>query len=154
MVMLEKIAVAIDFSEASRQALSVARRLADACEASLHLVHVVRCQLGHDMADLERTDRRKQLQAMLDDEDRVKRHATTSCITGPVASSLSEFVSNAGIDLLVMGTHPHGPSFQMAKGSIAESVLGLVPCAVLAVKTPDAAREPVFDPPASVTTAC
>jgi nucleotide-binding universal stress UspA family protein len=65
-----------------------------------------------------------------------------------------EYATQHGTDLIVMGTHWHGPTFRMTTGSIAESVLGLAPCAVLAVKSvAPPARELAVDPVAATVTA-
>ena len=53
------------------------------------------------------------------------------------------------IDRIVMGSHSHGPTFQMACGSVAEAVLGTAPCAVLAVKD-TAVTTGAIDPPAAL----
>ena len=135
------ILVPIDFSETSARVLDFARTLADACGASMHLMHVIAYPLATTgTADDERRDARKRLDMVLNAVDREKRHATTSCEIGTPAHEIVKYATEHPIDLIVMGTHWHGPTFEMVAGSIAESVLGLVPCAVLAVKGVDAGR--------------
>ena len=135
------ILVPIDFSETSTRVLDFARTLADACGASMHLMHVIGYPLATTgTADDERRDARQRLDMLLNAVDREKRHATTSCEIGTPVHEIVKYATEHPIDLIVMGTHWHGPTFQMVAGSIAETVLGLVPCAVLAVKGPDAGR--------------
>ena len=141
------ILVPIDFSETSAHVLDFARTLADAWGASMHLMHVIGYPLATTgTADDERRDACLRLDARLNGDDREKRHATTSCEVGTPTHEIVKYATEHAIDLIVMGTHWHGPTSQMVAGSIAESVLGLVPCAVLAVKGADAGRhEMEFD---------
>jgi nucleotide-binding universal stress UspA family protein len=129
------ILVAIDFGASSNRVLEYGRMLADACGASLHLLHVIQHPL-EDSGEMARAreDACERLGALLDATDRERRRATVWCEAGTPAHEIARHAARHGIDLVVMGTHPHGPSFQMATGSIAEAVIGAVPCAVLTVK--------------------
>ena len=138
---INTILVPIDFSETSTRVLDFARTLADACGASLHVMHIIGYPLATTgTAEDERRDARQRLDALLNDDDRKKRGATTSCEVGTPAHEIVRYAVDHPVDLIVMGTHWHGSTFQMAIGSIAETVLGLAPCAVLAVKGTDAER--------------
>lgn len=138
------ILVPIDFSETSARVLDFARTLADACGASMHLMHVIGYPLATTgTANDERRNACQHLDTLLNDVDREKRRATTSCEIGTPAHEIVKYATDHAIDLIVMGTHWHGPTFQMAAGSIAESVLGSAPCAVLAVKGADAGRHEI-----------
>lgn len=149
---LKTIVVAIDFSEASAHALDLARMLADACGASLRLLHVIGYPLATAMTvEQERRDACVRLRSLLDDEDRIKRHATVTCIVGTPPHEIVQYALDNAVDLIVMGTHEHGPTWHEATGSIADMVLGSAPCAVLAVKPPSSPHPARFD--ASVTTA-
>jgi nucleotide-binding universal stress UspA family protein len=141
---VKTILVPLDFSETSARVLDFARALADAWGASLHLMHVIGYPVATSRtAGDERRDACVRLEGLLTREDRETRRATTSCEIGTPVHEIVTYASEHPIDLIVMGTHWHGPTFQMAAGSIAESVLGLVPCAVLAVKGPDAGRHEI-----------
>jgi len=140
MVAIKKILVPIDFSDTSKQVLDLGRTIADACGASLHVMHVI----GYPLATAQTTDQQQRdacarLDGLLDSTDRDRRHGTTSCEVGTPANEIVDYAKEHGTDLIVMGTHWHGPTFHMATGSIAESVLGLAPCAVLAMKGAGAA---------------
>jgi nucleotide-binding universal stress UspA family protein len=140
-MMFKQILVPIDFSDSSVRVLDLARSLADVCGASLHLMHVIGYPLTTTRsAEEEQRDACKRLDAMLNETDRDMRHATSSCEIGTPVHEIVTYASEHAIDLIVMGTHWHGSSFQMAASSIAEAVLGLAPCAVLAVKDDDAGR--------------
>jgi nucleotide-binding universal stress UspA family protein len=135
MIVIKNILVPIDFSDSSKQVLALGRMLADACGASMHLLHVISPVLSSPSTiDEERHHASRRLNALLDETDRSSRHATTFCEVGTPAHEIVRYATDHGVDLIVMGTHWHGPTFQMATGSIAEGVLGSAPCAVLAVK--------------------
>lgn len=137
MIVLKHILVPIDFSDTSKHVLEFGRMLADTCGASLHLLHVISPALSlASSLDEEHRDADRRLIALLDETDRSSRRATTFCEIGTPVHEIVRYATDHDIDLIVMGTHWHGPTFQMATGSIAEGVLGAAPCAVLAVKGP------------------
>lgn len=138
---IHTVLVPIDFSETSAAVLDFARTLADACGASMHVMHVIADPVATaGTAEGQRRDACRRLDLLLNDVDREKRRATTSCEIGTPVHEIVTYATEHPIDLIVMGTHWHGPTFQMVAGSIAESVLGLAPCAVLAVKGADGGR--------------
>lgn len=153
MITVKTILVPIDFSESSNRVLDFGRMLADACGASLHLLHVMGYPISKPESEEQgRSDARKGLEALLDRVDRDSRHATTSCHIGTPAAEIVRYATDHSIDLIVMGTHSHGPTFQMIVGSVAENVIQQAPCAVLAVKNVEAARRANnFDPVSTPT---
>src|SRR5450759_5033795 len=154
MITVNKILVPIDFSETSKRVLDFGRMLADACGASLHLLHVIGFSLTKPEGEAqERHDACNRLEALLGRTDLKGRRATTSCLVGTPAVDIVRYAADNAIDLIVMGAHSHGPTFQMVTGSIAEDVVRLAPCAVLAVKNVETARqETALDPVATATT--
>lgn len=144
MIAVNNVLVPFDFGEASTRALDYARQLADAFHASLHVLHVIGHPLGsppndpdRSRGDVERdvdSEVRQRLETLLDPTDRDERHAVTACRFGTIATEIVEYAADHGVDLIVMGTHRHGPTIQMFTGSIAEEVVRLAPCPVLAVK--------------------
>lgn len=148
MIAVKKILVAIDFNDSARPVLDFGRTLADACGSSLHLLHVVAPRLsGPEVGADERHDVCRRLQTLLDADDRERRQATATCQVGTPAPEIARYAADHDIDLIVMGTHSHGPTFRMTTGSVAEAVIGLAPCAVLAVKgTKQECRNGVLDP--------
>lgn len=146
MISVHTILVAIDFGPASGRLLEFGRVLADACGASLHLLHVIPFPLAHpETVRQEQDDARQRLEALLEPADRERRRAAAACHVGTPAHEIAAYAAAHDIDLIVMGTHAHGETFRMARGSIAETVTGLVPCAVLTVKS--------AEPPAHAVTA-
>lgn len=144
-MIIRSILVAIDITEPSTHILEFARMVADASSSSLHLLHVIAYPVSSpDALEESRQAAVYQLGGLLNHVDRDARHATCSCETGTPAHEIVQFATTHHIDLIVMGTHSHGPDYRLPLGSVADTVLRLAPCAVLAVK-PDstAARIPV-----------
>ena len=148
----QNILVALDLDGHSRPLLEYGRMLADRCGAALHVLHVV----PECIADSGATERRKaaafeQLRKLVESADPTKGPVTVDCAAGPTAYAITRYAVAHHIDLIVMGTHWHGPSFQMATGSIAETVLGRSACPVLAVTTPAPSWD--IDPAGSIASA-
>lgn len=150
---LEKILVATDFGAASNDALDLARTIADGCGAALHLLHVIGDPLAAPSTlDEEQRAACARLEALLRADDRVKRRAVVSCECGTPGREIARYAGDHGIDLIVMGTHRHGSAHRMATGSIAETVIGTAPCAVLAVKpAAEIDGDKWLDPPPTAT---
>jgi nucleotide-binding universal stress UspA family protein len=120
--------------------LETARLFADAFTASLHLLHVNGGPLvasepvdPHGANGCARLDERRTW------ADRHLRHATVACTAGMPASEITRYAADNGIDLIVMGTHQHGPGPQGATAGTAEAVIRSTPCAVVTVKAEPAA---------------
>jgi len=144
MISVNRILVPLDFDAKAEHVLDYARVIADACGASLHLLHVTGYARGAEgVSPAGRHDACERLKALLTDDDRHRRHATVSCVVGTPAFEITNFAAANAIDLIVMGTHSHGPAFRMATGSIADMVTGTAPCAVLTVKGAREGREPL-----------
>jgi nucleotide-binding universal stress UspA family protein len=148
---LEKILVAIDFGAASTEALDFARAIADGCGTSLHLLHVIGDPLAAaSTREHERRAACARLEGLLRADDRLSRRTVVTCEFGTPGREIARYAGDHGIDLIVMGTHRHGPAHRMAIGSIAETVIGNAPCAVLAVKPHgEIANDKWVDPPAT-----
>ena len=149
MIALKKILVPTDFGDAADAALNYARALARCFGASIDVLHVAEDvaarmfageiyvvpppALQKDVNDAAR----KQLDDRLTDNDPkplpVERVVVTS--NAPAASIVS-YAKEAGIDLIVMGTHGRGPMAHLVMGSVAERVVRLAPCPVLVVRHP------------------
>jgi universal stress protein A len=116
-----------DFSPASDEAITFARKLALKFSASLHIVHVLDDQPISELAATQRN-----LDAQVTAEERAQLTVTTALLRGPVASTIVNYARAHGIDLIVMGTAGeggHGPL-----GRVVERVVRLGPCPVLTVK--------------------
>jgi nucleotide-binding universal stress UspA family protein len=150
MIALKNILVATDFGPAADNALRYGRALARGFGATLHVIHVTEDVFGRAMdgygyaaippqvqEDIERSGRR-QLEALLDEEDRRELHATAVTVTSnsPTAA-IVDYARKARIDLIVLGTHGRGPVAHVFMGNIAERVVRTAPCPVLTVRHPE-----------------
>lgn len=124
--------------------------MADAFGATLLVMHVIAAPIASEKRAIAEAEAKSWLAGLLDDSDRVQRHATVDCVFGTPGCEIARYATEHGADLIVMGTHSHGPTFQMATGSIAELVMGLSPCLVLAVKAEGMPATMLSDPPGTV----
>jgi len=142
-----KILVPVDFSEHSAEALRTAVALARSYGATLTLLHV------YDLApyalpqgyalftsvEVERLTREFEVQLASTKDEALKLGAErvdTRLLSGTPAFRIADFAKDAGIDLIVMGTHGRTGARHLFIGSIAERVVRTAPCAVLTVKAP------------------
>jgi len=149
MIVLRNILVATDFSETSDAALRYGRDLARTFGATLHLLNVapnVMASFATDalpavLPDVQRQVEeaaRQQLEALLDPEDRTQLHAKPVVRTSlTAAAEIVEYAREAGIDLIVIGTHGRGAMAHVLMGSVAERVVRTAPCPVLTVRHPE-----------------
>jgi nucleotide-binding universal stress UspA family protein len=150
MILLKKILVATDFSEPSDAALAYGRELARNFNAQLVVLTVTDNVMARAYAgdgyvfsdpllqqDIEATARR-QLDALLSDEDRDQLRAQAVVLTSNTApAAIVEYAANSNIDLIVMGTHGRGAVAHLLMGSVAERVVRTAPCPVLTVRHPE-----------------
>jgi nucleotide-binding universal stress UspA family protein len=150
MIALKRILVATDFGEAADAALMYGRTLARMFGAELHVLHVtedvyltgggvesylaVFPGLQKDVDDAAR----KRLDALLvdNDADAPPRKAVVLSSSTP-AYTIMQYAKDAGIDLIVMGTHGRGALRHLVMGSVAEKVVRIASCPVLTVRHPE-----------------
>jgi nucleotide-binding universal stress UspA family protein len=120
-----------DFSSYSNQAYLHAVALADTHRAALSVLYV-----ATPGQEGEREYWRGQLEQI--------RPANPSIpfshilLEGDPAAEIVRYASEAGLDLIVMGTHGRTGTDRLLMGSVAEKVLRDAPCSVLVVKLPRA----------------
>lgn len=143
---IKSILVPVDFSSNSARALEYAHTLATRFNASLHLIHV--CEVpsvttgSMDAYAIAYSNWSQQL------GDEAERElvkllptltgvaVTTEVLFGSPARALVTAASNRKTDLIVMGTHGHGPLMHALMGNVAERVVRTAPCPVLTVREP------------------
>jgi nucleotide-binding universal stress UspA family protein len=147
MISINSVLVATDFGPASDAALAYGRDLARTFGATLHLLHVVDDVLAREaivsgapmdlddaQSDIE-ADARRALDRLLTEEDRRVLRGQTICLTSSrPASIIVSYAQDAGIDLLVIGTHGRSPVAHFLVGSVAERIVRTAPCPVLTVR--------------------
>lgn len=148
MVPIRHILVPTDFSEPAEAALRYAQSLATQFNSTLHLMHIVPepyiYPWGTEMSTMPLVDLLNQSSTQATERlktlavetglpaDRVK---TTTEVGRPVDRIL-KYVTDHGIDLVVMGTHGRGAVGHLLLGSVAERIVRLSPAPVLTMKGP------------------
>ena len=154
--MFTSILVPLDGSPFAERALPVALGLARRSQARIELVHVDDPRLdpsGIPMPDPRLDSERRtgvhhaldalagQLAARNASEIRV------TCLEGPVAQTLEDYITSSGPDLVVMSTHGEGGLSRLWLGSVADHLVRHSPVPVLLVRpgaTGAAHGEPLF----------
>src|SRR5712691_5837612 len=150
MISLRRILVATDFGDAAEVALNYGREFARTFGASLDVLHVCDNALARgfgadgfvtDYSDLQRdleAAGRRQLEALLNDEDRAMLKAKPVLVTSTTpALAIVEYAKEWRADLILMGTHGRGGMAHLLMGSVAERVVRFAPCPVLTVRHPE-----------------
>jgi nucleotide-binding universal stress UspA family protein len=138
MINIKKILYPTDFSSYSNQAYFQAVALAENHGANLTILYVyspgTAGPKGIGRGDLDREYWRRQLEQIRPVDGRIAvRHAFRE---GDPASEIVRYATEAGVDLVVMGTHGRTGLERLLMGSVAEKVLREAPCSVLVVKLP------------------
>jgi nucleotide-binding universal stress UspA family protein len=152
MIAIKNILVATDFSPESETALVYGRALAGTFGATLHVIHVVddsSTRLAYADFDVPTSiplelqteveqAARRQLEAFVSEGDRRNLHAMTVLEVGNhPANEIVDYAKHAAVDIIVLGATGRGVFNRMLMGSVADKVLRLAPCPVLAVRHPE-----------------
>lgn len=156
MTAIKRILVPVDFSAASRAALSHALELRGAVGSSVSVLHVYEPSgfVSFEsvvLAPVDRPSRRweqvrseilRELERFLGPDrgsvDEVRVEA------GVAADVIPALAYDGGFDLVLMGTHGHGPMSRLVVGNVAEGVMRKAHCAVMTLRPPSrVARETV-----------
>ena len=149
---MKRILVPVDFSDVTPPVIDLARRLAKAFNAEIHLVHVRELTaaaapgtLGYGLAGMPELAPMSGVpvpgfeampEAIPDDEDQKSRltkwqeqiaqDGIKVSLHEPVGAVAEEILDQAGelnVDLIVMGTHGHGAMYNLLVGSATKGVL-------------------------------
>jgi nucleotide-binding universal stress UspA family protein len=132
MIRVTKILYPTDFSSYSNQAYFHAVGLAETYGASLTVVYVHTPGSPGDKAHWQ-----SQLEQVRPANPKiVVRHVL---LEGDPAAEIARFAADAGIDVIVIGTHGRTGVDRLVMGSVAERVMREAPCSVLVVKLPKGA---------------
>ena len=140
---LKNILFATDFSETSESALPYATAISRHFGSTLHVAHVLSdtglllMTGGVDYVSMGTlyedaiTEAKEKLSHMSEGFDAIPYR--TYVRHGQVWKNLAEIVSDAGIDMIVLGTHGRTGLGKLLLGSVAEDILRHAPCPVLTV---------------------
>jgi nucleotide-binding universal stress UspA family protein len=127
-IQVKKILYPTDFSSYSNQAYFHALGLAEAYGASLAVVYV------HPPGAPDREQWRAQLEEVRPVNPKIP--VSHVLLEGDPAAEVARFAADAGIDVIVIGTHGRTGVDRLVMGSVAERVMREAPCSVLVVKLP------------------
>lgn len=135
MIHVKKILYPTDFSSYSNQAYFHAVGLAETYRASLTVVYV-----HTPGADGDRTYWRGQLEQVRPGNPKIA--VSHVLLEGDPAAEIARYAADAGIDVIVIGTHGRTGVDRLVMGSVAERVMREAPCSVLVVKLPRGSTGP------------
>ena len=136
--MFKTIVVAMDGSEGSRRAASLAAGLAKQEGAKLVVAHVAEHSIGKGGGDLRadqdrlKEEVRSAAEELGGDGVEVSVEIRDEMIGGP-AHAIAEVAEEAGADLIVAGTRGHSSVAGLLLGSVTHRLLHIAKCPVLAV---------------------
>lgn len=137
MIPPRSVLAGVDFSDASRVALTFAARLAQHCRAELHVLHaedpLLSAAAAHNGIDLS-NETRKELQAFVDAarpaaECRPHLHA----IVGPAVDAISDAAVEHAADVIVVGSRGMSGATRLMFGSTTEGLLRSADRSILVV---------------------
>jgi nucleotide-binding universal stress UspA family protein len=135
MVHVKKILYPTDFSSYSNQAYFHALDLAETYGANLTVVYVHTPGTPGDRAYW-----RGQLEQVRPGNPKIP--VTHVLLEGDPATEIVRYAADAGIDVVVIGTHGRTGVDRLVMGSVAERVMREAPCSVLVVKLPRGVAAP------------
>lgn len=142
---LQRVLVAVDFSDDSKGALDYAGELAARLDASLSIVHVVEPDLGSPLQEssARTSDSERLAEAKLDLCALAERMlgpcrvVETSVRSGIAFFEIAEAAKVLCANLIVVGAHGCASSQRALLGSTVEKVVRHAPCPVLVVRGPN-----------------
>ncbi|HBA82981.1 MAG TPA: universal stress protein [Verrucomicrobia bacterium] len=140
------VLVAIDFSEASPRLFTEVRKWAGKLDADFWFIHVAEPDpafLGYEMGPQTVRDQmaskyRKEHQQLQQEVEALKKSglkATALLVQGSTVDVILQEASKLNADMIVMGSHGHGPVHNLLVGSVSEGVLQRAACPVLVIPT-------------------
>lgn len=135
MFQVRKILYPTDFSTYSNQAYFHAVALAETHHASLTVVYVVSGRPESNRSlEAERRHWKEQLEQIRPSNADIP--VSHVLLEGEPGEEIPRYAADAGIDMIVMGTHGRSGIERMLMGSVAEQTLRSAPCSVLVIKLP------------------
>ena len=145
-VEVKRILVPIDFSEHSREALTVAREIAETYDAAVQLVHVleevihpafygIAAKSLHDIYPHIEEEAVEAMMRFFAETDGPEVPVTYHVFEGRAGRDIPRFAEEHESDLIVISTHGLTGLDHLLIGSVAERVVRRAPCPVLVLKS-------------------
>lgn len=145
MIALKKVLFPTDFSDCAKAAQDYAWAMAEQFKAELHVIHVLADVMmmmpepgsalslpQNYLVDLKQ-EAEKSLDKLLPDAAKKGLRVVRALRMGNPFVEIVKYAEEAGIDLIVVGTHGRGALAHMLLGSVAEKVVRKAKCPVLTV---------------------
>lgn len=156
--MFTNILCATDASAHADRALDYAAAVASDAHAQLHVVHVIErvaaTRMGAQNSHLDEDEREQRLRRRVSELSAGGLQITIDTPPAPapaVADCIAQIARDDNVDLIVIGTRGQSPMVGAVLGSVAQRMLHVAPCPVLAI--PDRCGDAVGDEPAAIAAA-
>jgi nucleotide-binding universal stress UspA family protein len=150
---LDNVAIATDFSPASKRGILFATTIARRHNAKLFIVHVVTSRSEGALMDGWRAGQTELINNLVANRlDGIQHELIVK--SGDIWDELSKVIAERGIDLVVVGTRGRTGVSKFILGSVAEKIFRRAPCPVLTVgpniegQDPEVAPERILAPTA------
>jgi nucleotide-binding universal stress UspA family protein len=144
---MKTIITALDFSDAAKDVLSAAMRMAKLQDATLHLIHVLEPEptyTAYGMTPEEfpaiqvfQHESQRRAEARLNEAvataKTLVKDVRAELIVGSPLHSIIDYAQTQKADLIVIGTHGHGAVAALLIGSVAEGLVRKAVCPMLVI---------------------
>lgn len=141
-----KILVAADLSESTEKIVKGVEKIAQSLQAKVWLLHVaepepdfigweVDPQVDRDSLSKIFHDEHRRIQAIGERLRKVGLDTTALLVQGAVVEAILNEASKLNVDMIVVGSHGRGVTYQLLVGSVSEGVLHKSECPILVVPT-------------------
>ena len=141
-----KLLVGVDLSESTEKVVKKVAELAKALSARVWLLHVAEPEpdfVGFELdpkciRDSRSKIFRREHHQIQDIADRLRNaglDTTALLVQGATAETILKEASKLDVDMIVLGSHGRGATYQLIVGSVSEGVLHASECPVLIVPT-------------------